>query len=290
MRSKEEMLSLILDFARKDKRIRAVWMNGSRTNPNAPADCFQDFDIVYAVTDMQSFIQYPEWVDYFGERIIMQTPEGCELFSPSLNGRYTYLMQFCDGNRIDLMLDPIEEAEKYLREDSLVTVLLDKDNRLPSLENSTDKDYWVKKPTERCFQDCCNEFWWVSTYVAKGLWRDEILYAMEHLNRVMNDMLILMLSWKVGIETDFSVSIGKCGKYLKSYLSEQQWNQLMNSYGCKTEKSVWTALFSACELFEQTTEFVSEQIGYYYTKKEFEQTKAYLKHVQQLNRDATEIY
>ncbi len=54
MRSEQEMLDLILDTARKDERIRAVMMNGSRANPNAPRDFFQDFDIVYFVTEVDS--------------------------------------------------------------------------------------------------------------------------------------------------------------------------------------------------------------------------------------------
>ena len=48
MRSEQEMLELIVNTARHDDRIRAVIMNGSRANPNAPRDFFQDFDIVYS--------------------------------------------------------------------------------------------------------------------------------------------------------------------------------------------------------------------------------------------------
>lgn len=51
MRSEQEMFDLILNTAREDKRIRAVYMNGSRTNPSAPRDIFQDYDIVYVVRE-----------------------------------------------------------------------------------------------------------------------------------------------------------------------------------------------------------------------------------------------
>lgn len=47
MRIEKEMFDLILGVAQKDERIRAVYMNGSRTNSNAPKDIFQDYDIVY---------------------------------------------------------------------------------------------------------------------------------------------------------------------------------------------------------------------------------------------------
>ncbi len=51
MRSEQEMFDLILNTAREDKRIRAVYMNRSRTNPSAPRDIFQDYDIVYVVRE-----------------------------------------------------------------------------------------------------------------------------------------------------------------------------------------------------------------------------------------------
>ena len=38
MRSEKEMMELILRVAEKDQRVRAVAMNGSRTNSNVPKD------------------------------------------------------------------------------------------------------------------------------------------------------------------------------------------------------------------------------------------------------------
>lgn len=54
MRTEKEMYDLILDIAQKDERIRAVYMNGSRTNTNVQIDIFQDYDIVYIVTETKS--------------------------------------------------------------------------------------------------------------------------------------------------------------------------------------------------------------------------------------------
>ena len=55
MRSEEEMMNLILQVAKDDERVRAVYLNGSRTNPNAPKDRFQDNDVVYDVTDTKPY-------------------------------------------------------------------------------------------------------------------------------------------------------------------------------------------------------------------------------------------
>mgnify|MGYP000256913645 CR=1 FL=1 len=52
MRSEKEMYDLILGYANADENIRAVILNGSRANPNRKPDPFNDFDIVYLVSDI----------------------------------------------------------------------------------------------------------------------------------------------------------------------------------------------------------------------------------------------
>ena len=66
MRTENEMYSLILEVAKNDDRIKAVYMNGSRTNENVPKDMFQDYDIVYVVEDTESSIEDKDWVRVFG--------------------------------------------------------------------------------------------------------------------------------------------------------------------------------------------------------------------------------
>ncbi|WP_223829753.1 aminoglycoside 6-adenylyltransferase [Paenibacillus arenilitoris] len=282
MRGEQEMMDMIMNVANNDDRIRAVGMNGSRTNPKAPKDRFQDYDIVFLVNDMASFIDDKKWVDRFGSRIIMQTPEDMGLVPPERDGRYAYLMLFDDGNRIDLTLCPVEMKDSWNGGDKLSVILLDKDGNLPRLSAPTDEDYWVKRPSPEYFADCCNEFWWVSTYVAKGLWRQEMLYAQDHLNLVLRPMLIRMLEWQVGVDTDFSVSAGKNGKYLEQYLPRRSWEALMSTFPDGTYDGVWRALFAAGELFRRTAIDVAERKGYEYPIEDDRNVTAYLKRVRQM--------
>lgn len=69
MRTEQEMLNLIVDVAKNDKRILAVYMTGSRTNPNAIKDIFQDYDIEYVIEETKSFREQKDWIDQFGERL-----------------------------------------------------------------------------------------------------------------------------------------------------------------------------------------------------------------------------
>ena len=76
---------------------------------------------------------------------------------------------------------------------------------------ASDRDYLPKPPSARAFFDCCNEFWWVSPYVAKGLWRRELPYAKYTHEVYVRDQITKMLTWYIGTKTGFSVNPGKCG-------------------------------------------------------------------------------
>ena len=52
-RSEAQMLRLILQVA-ENIQVEAVAMSGSRTNPKAPKDEFQDYDVVYVVEDLDN--------------------------------------------------------------------------------------------------------------------------------------------------------------------------------------------------------------------------------------------
>lgn len=67
LRTEQEMMDLILGVAERDERVRAVVLNGSRANPNAPKGAFQDYDIVHLVTDLDSSVSDDSWIDVFGE-------------------------------------------------------------------------------------------------------------------------------------------------------------------------------------------------------------------------------
>ena len=112
MRSEKEMMDRIMEVAQKDERVRGVYMSGSRTNPNAPRDIFQDYDIVYVVTDISSFREDRGWIDVFGRRLYMQYPDDMPMPWEEIDTEksYGYLMQFADGNRIDLRLATMEYA------------------------------------------------------------------------------------------------------------------------------------------------------------------------------------
>lgn len=263
MRTEKEIYDLVLNFAFQDERIRIVILEGSRTNVNIPKDNLQDYDITFFVIDMGEFLKSDDWLSVFGNRIMMQKPEDMELFPPEEKG-FSYIMLFDDGVKIDLTLLPVSMLEEYLTRDKLVKIMLDKDNMIKTEIVPTDEDYYIKCPTERKFDDCCNEFWNVATYVSKGLLRGEILFAIDHMNEVLRHELLRMISWYVGTEKGFNFSLGKNYKFLDKHISKELWDNLLNTYSMSSYEEMWKSFDLCLCLFKKISKKVADSLGYNY--------------------------
>jgi len=293
MRNEQEMMELILNIAKEDERVRAAYMNGSRTNPNVPKDIFQDYDIVYVVTNTHSFIEDDHWMNNFGELLMLQEPDkNDKLCGANLDfaHSYGYLMLFKDGNRIDLHIETIERMLEGYGSDKLTVPLVDKDNILPTIPAPTDIDHQVNQPTEAMFFSSCNDFWWCLQNVAKGIWRDELPFAKQMFEIVIRHRLDEMVEWWIGCNTDFQVSVGKMGKYFKRYLPVPYWQQYEKTYSDHNYEHFWDSIFITCHLFRTLAIEVAEQLSFTYPIEDDQGMSEYLKHVRHLPSDAKEIY
>jgi aminoglycoside 6-adenylyltransferase len=287
MKTEKEMYELILGFAKTNPLIRAVGLNGSRAYGEGRTDIFSDFDIVYLVTDLDPFVRDDSWLNYFGEILILQKPDDMGPKPKQNRGRYAYLTQFKDGNRIDFTVVQMRQDRK---QKSIGVVLLDKDQLFLTNPRTNEGLFLIKKPSEKAFRDCCNEFWWVAVYAAKGLWRKEILYATDHLESHIRKELLKMLEWQVGFRNHFQVSTGKSQKYLLLYLTEKQGSDLMTTYDLSGYDQCWKALFQMMRLFGETARNLALKLGYAYVLEEEENVIRHVTHIYELPDDSAEIY
>ena len=169
MRTETEMFDVILQTA-KVLQVDAVAMSGSRTNQKAPKDVFQDYDVVYIVENLDGLIADLSWLDQFGKRIIEQ--------EVTLGHRRLYLMLFEDGNRIDLTICPKEHINEWVASEADYTVLVDEKGLFESYSPSPER-HWIHPASNSDFEKSCNEFWRVSAYVVKGIYRKQVIYATD---------------------------------------------------------------------------------------------------------------
>lgn len=276
MRNEEEMYQLIINTAKNDERILAVYLEGSRANPEVKKDQYQDYDIVYIVEETSSFINDPAWIDIFGKRLYMQYPDEFSDSTTNTSECYGWLMQFTDGNRLDLHVCTLGYALKHLE---VYKILLDKNNILPSPPHNMQSIYWITKPTEQEFLETCNEFWWCLNNIGKGIKRDEIPYVLETLDFILRPMYKKILIWYIGIHNNFNVNIGKGGKYLKQYLSENMYAQFISTYYFNDTDSLWHLFFTLCTNFNETAKSVAHDLSFFYNQEEADNSYSFLKHI-----------
>ena len=256
MRAETEMLDLILQTA-KTLQVKAVAMSGSRTNPKAPKDEFQDYDVVYVVDDLDNLTSDLSSLDQFGKRIIEQ--------EVALDHRRLYLMLFEDGNRIDLTLCPKEHIKEWVESEADFTVLEDTKGLFESYSPSP-KRFWMSPASETDFKNSCNEFWWVSAYVVKGICRNQLIYATDHLYGICQQELLKVMAWQ-GASDRGKVDIGKNYKYLFNYLPAEKEKEFSSLLDFSNSDKIIQSLFDTMQLFHKEAQSLAQKMGFDYDKE-----------------------
>ena len=266
MRTETEMFDVILQTA-KVLQVDAVAMSGSRTNPKAPKDEFQNYDVVYIVEDLDGLIADLSWLNQFGTRNIEQ--------HNILGNRRLYLMLFEDGNRIDLTLCPKEHINEWVASEADYTVLVDEKGLFESYSPSPQR-YWTSPASQIDFEKACNEFWWVSAYVVKGICRKQVIYATDHLYGICQQELLKVLAWQVASDRG-AVDIGKNYKYLFNYLPIEKEKEFSALLDFSSLDKITQSLFATMQLFHQEAQYLAQKMGFKYEKEVTETMMRYAK-------------
>ena len=266
MRTETEMFDVILQTA-KVLQVDAVAMSGSRTNPKAPKDEFQDYDVVYIVEDLDGLIADLSWLDQFGNRLIEQ--------HNILGNRRLYLMLFEDGNRIDLTLCPKEHINEWVASEADYTVLVDEKGLFESYSPSPQR-FWTSPASETDYEKTCNEFWWVSAYVVKGICRKQVIYSTDHLYGICQQELLKVLAWQVASDRG-AVDIGKNYKYLFNYLPIEKEKEFSALLDFSSLDKITQSLFATMQLFHQEAQYLAQKMGFKYEKEVAEKMMRYAK-------------
>ena len=264
MRTEPEMLDLILQTA-KTLKVEAVALSGSRTNQKVQTDEFQDYDVVYVVDDLDNLTSDLAWLDQFGNRLIEQYNV--------LGNRRLYLMLFEDGNRIDLTLCPKDHIQEWVDSEADYTVLKDEKGLFESYTTSPER-YWTNPASPIDFEKACNEFWWVSAYVVKGICRNQLIYATDHLYGICQQELLKILAWQVASDKG-TVDVGKNYKYLFQYLPTEKEKKFSALLDFSSIDKITQSLFATMQLFHQEAQSLAQKMGFAYDKEVAEKMMRY---------------
>lgn len=224
MKTEAEIKNQIMSVADKIGA-KVVALNGSRVYQTKNTDDFQDFDIVYFVSDdkMQTLIDNRQWLDDFGEVLVMQTPMDLNPKPIDNTKRFNFLMLFKDGWRLDLGLVPLSEIATWAKKDPVAKILSDPNQLLKDLPlEQTNQRYRRKKPSQGAFTRHANQFWWSVPYVIKGILRKQFMYAADNYYENVFGEYLVMMEWMVSGRNNFEAVFGQNLKFLFDYLDADE--------------------------------------------------------------------
>jgi aminoglycoside 6-adenylyltransferase len=174
-------------------------------------------------------------------------------------------MLFEDGNRIDLTLCPKDHIQEWVDSEADYTVLEDKMGLFELFSPSSER-YWTNPASQTEFEKACNEFWWVSAYVVKGICRKQVIHATDHLYGICQQELLKILAWQVASDRGV-VDIGKNYKYLFNYLPIEKEKEFSALLDFSSLDKITQSLFATMQLFHQEAQSLAQKMGFKYGKE-----------------------
>ncbi len=281
----------IITWAKGLDSIRAVLLTSTRSIPGSLVDALSDYDVILVVEDIAPFVDNRSWLDNFGEVLIAYwdrvypNPEfGIE--------QCANVIQYAHGLKIDFSLWPVKLLKEIVAAphlpaelDAGYQVLLDKDNLTSAMLPPAGRAYVPARPTSSSYQLLINDFLSDAPYVAKCLWRNELLPAKWCLDYDMKHIYLRqVLEWRVEIDHNWSLPMGNLGKGLTKLLPEQFRIGLEQAYAGGNILDNWQALEHTLELFRQVARKVGDQLGYVYPDGLHDRVVTYIHRIQQLGK------
>lgn len=266
--------------------IRAMILTSSRTRPDGPVDLLSDYDLILAVSDVGPFAFDDAWTSDYGSPMVRWGDQS------EMHGLTTYFrgVVYQDYVKIDYSIWPVELLDHITASASLpdqldvgYRVLFDKEQRTAGWKPPSYQAHIPTRPAQAEYQALIEEFWWSTTYVAKSLWRDDLVFAKWVLDQDLKlETMRRMLEWRIEIDHNWSVKPGVYGRGLKQLLPPDIWREFAGTYVLLDVEETWAALSRVIALFRQVAADVGNVLGYTYPQEVDDLVSAYLEAIRKM--------
>jgi len=114
----------------------------------------------------------------------------------------------------------------------------------------------------------------VSAYVVKGIHRNHLIYATDHLYGICQQELLKLLAWQVAAEKG-AVDVGKNYKYLFQHLPAEKEKEFIALLDFSDQKSLTKSLLATMDFFHKEAQAFSLKTGFHYDKETAEKMMEY---------------
>jgi aminoglycoside 6-adenylyltransferase len=281
--AEQEILDRLIAWGKAKDDVRAMILTSSRANPDVKIDRFSDYDPILVVTDIRQYMN-DEWLGDFSKVLVVyHDPVKLEYGFE----RFCYVTQYESGLKIDFTLWPVGLLRKIIELEKLpdyldigYKILLDKDDTAIKLKPPSYQAFIPKIPNLKEYYEVVEGFFLDATYVAKHIWRHDLIPLKYEFELIKFENLRTMLEWRMEIDHGWSVKPGAYGKGLQKYVGTKYWARLETTYVGAGSEENWKALLETFALFRDVAIEVAKELGFKYPSDLDEQVMKYLKLVQ----------
>ena len=287
--AEQKILKSFETWATSRDDVRALLLTSTRAFAQADIDRFSDFDVILVVQDIRPYFGNRKWLLDFGSVLVSyRDPIGLKQGFE----RCRFITQYESGLKIDFTLWPVPLMRHASQQSTLINeldvgyrVLLDKDNLTGTLPAPTRRSYIPRPPSSEQYLQVVEEFLHEATYVAKHLWRGELMplkYSLDHMMK--HEFLRVMFEWRVECDHGWSLKTGADGKGLKNKIDPEMWAAFEQTYVGADLTENWRALFDTVEIFRKVAGEVDARLGPGYPNDLHARVVEYLRKVEALDR------
>jgi aminoglycoside 6-adenylyltransferase len=266
-----EVLARLVAWGEANEGIRALILTSSRARRDETVDALSDYDVIVAVRDLVAFARDDSWARAVGRPLAGWGDESEVLGLPTSFRGVVYE----DAVKVDFTLWPVELLERVAASPVLpddldvgYRVLLDKHGATARWQDPTFRAHVPARPTRAEYDAQVEEFWWSTTYAAKGLWRGEVVFVKFVLDFDSKlGPLRRFLEWRIELDRDWSLRPGAYGRGLERLLPPDLRDELASTYVGAGVEDNWNALFRTTALFRRVATEVGDALGYRYPQE-----------------------
>lgn len=280
----DPVLERLVAWGRERDDIRAMFLTSSRARPDGPVDDLSDYDVVVAADDPEPYATDDAWHEELGRPLARWGDED------AVDGHRTVFrgVVYDDGTKIDFTIWPRALLAHVASLDDLPAeldagylVLFDEDGATARWRSPTYRAYVPERPSADSYRALVEEFWWDVSYVAKSLWRGELLFARSWVLGYDMQLVALgrMLEWHIEIAHDWSLPLGVYGRQLDRYLTPALYEELRTALAGPTIEETWEAVERTCGMFRRIANEVGDALGFAYPSHVDERMSAHLREI-----------
>jgi aminoglycoside 6-adenylyltransferase len=280
------VLARLVRWAEREDAVRTLVLTSSRARADETVDALSDYDVIIGVDHMEEFLAVESWVRGYGEPLARwgDRDEVLGLATTFCGVVYTDRIKIDYSVWPQALVERVAEAARVPDDlDVGYRVLVDKDGATSGWRPAAYGAHIPDKPTRAAYEALVEEFWWDTTYLAKGLWRGELFFAKWVLDcSVKSGALRRMLEWRIELDNEWSVRPGSYGRGLERLLPADVWDELAATYGGVGPDDCWEALFGTTALFRRVATEVGDALGHPYPAHVDAEITAYLEEARAL--------